>query len=206
MGLHADEALFDTRDDIVAREDVWVPLAPWGRGRADHTAAFARQVVLGAPGRDVAPDTLFAESVVDRGINVVDAGVESGVENGFCLRLGDLTAARDSPQLHRAVSQHRDLKPRPPEFPFRETSHIHPLCFEPGIVSYFSSPVLRPSALNGNFLSFDYADRKSKRLNSSHLVISYAVFCLKKKKRDKDPGFIIIYLLLSELVREYLLC
>src|SRR5256885_10959679 len=28
------------------------------------------------------------------------------------------------------------------------------------------------------------ADRKSTRLNSSHLVISYAVFCLKKKKLD----------------------
>src|SRR5256885_3566816 len=27
-----------------------------------------------------------------------------------------------------------------------------------------------------------YEDRKSTRLNSSHLVISYAVFCLKKKK------------------------
>src|SRR5256885_7971308 len=29
------------------------------------------------------------------------------------------------------------------------------------------------------------ADRKSTRLNSSHLVISYAVFCLKKKKKPK---------------------
>src|SRR3989454_5761702 len=29
------------------------------------------------------------------------------------------------------------------------------------------------------------ADRKSTRLNSSHLVISYAVFCLKKKKKKK---------------------
>src|SRR2546426_2672877 len=29
------------------------------------------------------------------------------------------------------------------------------------------------------------ADRKSTRLNSSHLVISYAVFCLKKKKKSK---------------------
>src|SRR5688500_19655400 len=28
-------------------------------------------------------------------------------------------------------------------------------------------------------------DRKSTRLNSSHLVISYAVFCLKKKKKAK---------------------
>src|SRR5256885_12352489 len=30
------------------------------------------------------------------------------------------------------------------------------------------------------------ADRKSTRLNSSHLVISYAVFCLKKKKKYKS--------------------
>src|SRR2546426_4117728 len=29
---------------------------------------------------------------------------------------------------------------------------------------------------------FEFLDRKSTRLNSSHLVISYAVFCLKKKK------------------------
>src|ERR1039457_7556884 len=33
----------------------------------------------------------------------------------------------------------------------------------------------RPSSAEG--------DRKSTRLNSSHLVISYAVFCLKKKKQ-----------------------
>src|SRR2546426_11361282 len=30
-----------------------------------------------------------------------------------------------------------------------------------------------------------HGDRKSTRLNSSHLVISYAVFCLKKKKKKK---------------------
>src|SRR2546426_4649281 len=29
-------------------------------------------------------------------------------------------------------------------------------------------------------------DRKSTRLNSSHLVISYAVFCLKKKKKKEN--------------------
>src|SRR5260221_10775005 len=33
--------------------------------------------------------------------------------------------------------------------------------------------------------SWCWADRKSTRLNSSHTVISYAVFCLKKKK-NKD--------------------
>src|SRR2546426_12557062 len=31
-------------------------------------------------------------------------------------------------------------------------------------------------------------DRKSTRLNSSHLVISYAVFCLKKKKKNNSHG------------------
>src|SRR5256885_8286928 len=31
----------------------------------------------------------------------------------------------------------------------------------------------------------DKQDRKSTRLNSSHLVISYAVFCLKKKTRRR---------------------
>src|SRR2546426_9392590 len=30
-----------------------------------------------------------------------------------------------------------------------------------------------------------WIDRKSTRLNSSHLVISYAVFCLKKKKKNR---------------------
>src|SRR2546427_1899106 len=39
------------------------------------------------------------------------------------------------------------------------------------------------------FVSRDYwevhADRKSTRLNSSHSQISYAVFCLKKKKKSK---------------------
>src|SRR3989442_4916270 len=31
-------------------------------------------------------------------------------------------------------------------------------------------------------------DRKSTRLNSSHVRISYAVFCLTKKKKDRLPG------------------
>src|SRR5260221_2761450 len=31
-------------------------------------------------------------------------------------------------------------------------------------------------------------DRKSTRLNSSHTVISYAVFCLKKKNGEKDQS------------------
>src|SRR5258705_6867119 len=35
-------------------------------------------------------------------------------------------------------------------------------------------------------------DRKSTRLNSSHLGISYAVFCLKKKKQEKEHLLFIV--------------
>src|SRR5256885_5473588 len=38
--------------------------------------------------------------------------------------------------------------------------------------------------IDGEIGSDKVADRKSTRLNSSHLVISYAVFCLKKKKNQ----------------------
>src|SRR2546426_8313398 len=38
------------------------------------------------------------------------------------------------------------------------------------------------------------ADRKSTRLNSSHLVISYAVFCLKKKKKKKIHKLSLIHI------------
>src|SRR5699024_11778318 len=34
--------------------------------------------------------------------------------------------------------------------------------------------------------TYHCADRKSTRLNSSHVSISYAVFCLKKKKNNTD--------------------
>src|SRR5256885_9861659 len=42
---------------------------------------------------------------------------------------------------------------------------------------------LEKDVINGSFVLqyFAITDRKSTRLNSSHLVISYAVFCLKKK-------------------------
>src|SRR5256885_16442406 len=50
-------------------------------------------------------------------------------------------------------------------------------------------PILRALAAHGpcpehrmSFANVNGRDRKSTRLNSSHLVISYAVFCLKKKK------------------------
>src|SRR5690606_41684391 len=37
-------------------------------------------------------------------------------------------------------------------------------------------------ATEGDIITYTLTDRKSTRLNSSHVKISYAVFCLKKKK------------------------
>src|SRR5690625_6965809 len=45
---------------------------------------------------------------------------------------------------------------------------------------------LHPARLRGcEGICEDLLDRKSTRLNSSHVAISYAVFCLKKKKTQK---------------------
>src|SRR5256885_12850255 len=56
------------------------------------------------------------------------------------------------------------------------------------------NPIPGQEAANSDFLlehgaaakanRLEDLDRKSTRLNSSHLVISYAVFCLKKKKNN----------------------
>src|SRR5690606_39413572 len=52
-----------------------------------------------------------------------------------------------------------------------ETVEVHPIPDDPGFGYIYvdGSPVI-------------VSDRKSTRLNSSHVKISYAVFCLKKKK------------------------
>src|SRR5260221_7054390 len=74
--------------------------------------------------------------------------------------------------------------PRSTLFPyttlFRSTSFSHfpwESFFPP-----FPHPVQVLRGVPGSSLT-NLADRKSTRLNSSHTVISYAVFCLKKKKK-----------------------
>src|SRR5256885_7991215 len=87
--------------------------------------------------------------------------------------------------------------PRSTLFPyttlFRSTTYFHPLAgSHAAVVEWFKGSALRPfvAPLDEEQKAGFYAaylqaisDRKSTRLNSSHLVISYAVFCLKKKKK-----------------------
>src|SRR2546427_2840323 len=73
---------------------------------------------------------------------------------------------------------------RPP----RSTLFPYTTLFRSLAAAWFSAWWSRPAAaihsvpiVGGDF---DERDRKSTRLNSSHSQISYAVFCLKKKKKD----------------------
>src|SRR2546430_2815327 len=61
----------------------------------------------------------------------------------------------------------------------------------PGVVG--DSGVNRGVGVAGHrvFLETDHADRKSTRLNSSHSQISYAVFCLKKKKIKRQNILVV---------------
>src|SRR5437763_3222995 len=46
--------------------------------------------------------------------------------------------------------------------------------------------LVRAVPIMGTIVRIEVTDRKSTRLNSSHRCISYAVFCLKKKKNVDD--------------------
>src|SRR5207245_10019160 len=57
---------------------------------------------------------------------------------------------------------------------------------EPGRNDTFSLKLSNGYTASGNLAAAISRDRKSTRLNSSHGSISYAVFCLKKKKKHKN--------------------
>src|SRR5690606_42112309 len=101
--------------------------------------------------------------------------------------------------LFLCSGDHRDLH----SFPTRRSSDLRSgvgsLFFEPikvPVISFKGLPlpsrtglasiITKSLSLSSNFQSsliYSKEDRKSTRLNSSHVKISYAVFCLKKKKK-----------------------
>src|SRR2546426_584807 len=72
--------------------------------------------------------------------------------------------------------------PRSTLFPY--TTLFRSAYFWAGICACLLGPALVVAQFSLKHLAVPWysPDRKSTRLNSSHLVISYAVFCLKKKK------------------------
>src|SRR5688500_19483704 len=86
----------------------------------------------------------------------------------------------ESEEVRKVVEAQREF------YPIEYATPVHPTADgeTAGIVASHS---LIPQALYHAFATFGSLmspdlDRKSTRLNSSHLVISYAVFCLKKEK------------------------
>src|SRR5256885_9668995 len=90
--------------------------------------------------------------------------------------------------------------PRSTLFPYTTLFRSDPIPEPPTLISCFLTSskekngfVCQASTIGTNLsrlasqpnLRGSNSDRKSTRLNSSHLVISYAVFCLKKKKKTK---------------------
>src|SRR5258708_30514588 len=69
--------------------------------------------------------------------------------------------------------------PRSTLFPYTTLFRSHAGHFQPMLDHLFEAAACLFGAL-ARFL--EARDRKSTRLNSSHQIISYAVFCLKKKK------------------------
>src|SRR3989442_7988093 len=68
------------------------------------------------------------------------------------------------------------------------TTEIYTLSLHDALPIWASSTSRAPSPLRAALpapISLPNGDRKSTRLNSSHVRISYAVFCLKKKKKTK---------------------
>src|SRR3989454_5544082 len=88
----------------------------------------------------------------------------------FCCSMGSFTAFSTSTNLH----------PPPPS---SRTSSAHAVAstLGNGGTSRNHSPASREFLTTSTSNRSATRDRKSTRLNSSHLVISYAVFCLKKK-------------------------
>src|SRR5437870_11713828 len=78
-----------------------------------------------------------------------------------------------------SYAHHRDLH----SFPTRRSSDLGAPLAPSGLVQRAVVWLRRWARHHHGIL--DARDRKSTRLNSSHVAISYAVFCLKKKKKNK---------------------
>src|SRR5438552_17479701 len=83
------------------------------------------------------------------------------------------------------------LPPRSTLFPYTTLFRSRVLVIISGMMQFgFGRPISIAPPSDGNFvvyyLRYEFLRSESTRLNSSHQIISYAVFCLKKKKNNKN--------------------
>src|SRR5437588_9365639 len=82
--------------------------------------------------------------------------------------------------------------PRSTLFPYTTLFRSFPFPYRPRAAASSARPAhhtaIRPDGRQLPRIAADFRDRKSTRLNSSHTVISYAVFCLKKKKKKNKTN------------------
>src|SRR5204862_605635 len=90
---------------------------------------------------------------------------------------------------YRPIGLREPLKPHALEDPLRLRELHVPVVDDLEVISPGIEEVVIPDHLRPGFACGSErrrpVDRKSTRLNSSHVEISYAVFCLKKKKNIK---------------------
>src|SRR5437879_7619044 len=89
-----------------------------------------------------------------------------------------LRVARETLEIYAPIANRLGL-----DSLFRELQELAFSNLYPGRYKVLAKAV---KAARGNRREVEAEDRKSTRLNSSHRCISYAVFCLKKKKRSLD--------------------
>src|SRR5690606_37586593 len=125
--------------------------------------------------------TLSTEGGINSQLFIATKVWTSGRENGIAQMKESLQLLKsnkiDLMQIHNLVDWKTHLKP------LREWK-------EKGTIRYIGITPYRENAypemesiMKSESIDFIQVDRKSTRLNSSHVKISYAVFCLEKKKK-----------------------
>src|SRR5258707_2891123 len=95
--------------------------------------------------------------------------------------------------------------PRSTLFPYTTLFRSHNRAADDKLAGIDILLVLIACHTEDQFFSFRvFEDRKSTRLNSSHANISYAVFCLKKKKKIR-VAFLSIVIAARDLILRYVL-
>src|SRR5208283_5657229 len=148
-----------------------------GASSSPHVTAAASCHRATAPTPGIrAAATAAAATAATASATAVPAGAGSG---GSVTRLAASavnTCRTCSARAENARSQPRTVEAGRPSRPTTAR------CPDPAAFASKASPITSPASARR---ARHHADRKSTRLNSSHITTSYAVFCLKKKKDFK---------------------